>query len=74
MFKGLGQIPTGVWAGIVVVLAAAWIQDVWGFILGAIIIIATLVTTAYKPEEVDEETEPEDDGWGRADGPEDPAT
>lgn len=69
MFKSLGDVPFGVWCGAVVIIAAAWMQDGWGFVLGILIIAFTTFTHQYAKNHPQESTvEPEDDGWGEGPG------
>lgn len=65
MFKSLGEVPFGVWCGAAVIIAAAWMQDGWGFLLGVLIIGFTAFTSIYAKNRPQESgLEPEDDGWG----------
>ncbi|RZL66021.1 MAG: hypothetical protein EOP29_29185 [Rhodococcus sp. (in: high G+C Gram-positive bacteria)] len=70
MFKSLGDVPFGVWCGAFVIVAAAWMQDGWGFVLGILIIGFTTFTHQYAKNRPQEPTgEPTDDGWGEGSGP-----
>lgn len=70
MLKSLGQVPFGVWCGAAVIVAAAWMQDGWGFVLGILIIGFTAFTSMYAQHRAQEPTDnPEDDGWGTNAGP-----
>ncbi|MFL6159764.1 MAG: hypothetical protein ACJ72D_27060 [Marmoricola sp.] len=50
MRKSFAAVPVGVWAGFVVILLGAWAQDGWGILLGAIIVVVTMITTSREPE------------------------
>ncbi|MCX6396219.1 MAG: hypothetical protein NTV23_07015 [Propionibacteriales bacterium] len=72
MFTSLGQVPFGVWCGAAVIVAAAWMQDGWGFVLGILIIGFTTFTHLYaqnRPDEGEQVDDGEDDGWGAAEDP-----
>lgn len=70
MFKSLGQVPFGVWCGAFIIVAAAWMKDGWGFVLGILIIGFTSFTYHYARSRPEEPSgEPEDDDWGIEQGP-----
>lgn len=72
VLKSLGQVPFGVWCGAVIIVAAAWMQDGWGFVLGILIIGFTTFTSIYAQNRPQEPTgDPEDDGWGATPGSDD---
>lgn len=67
MLKSFGEVPFGVWCGAAIIIAAAWMKDGWGFVLGILIIGFTTFTTSYAKKRAEQEARaanPEDDGWG----------
>ncbi len=58
----MSSIPAGAWFGIVILLLAAWAQDIRGVVVGVVLIAVTSIATVRRRASPDPEAEPSDGG------------